>query len=119
MARDERHFISHGVALSPSRNESRKSGTARVIDLRAVPVYGCRHMIPACDQRLGLLVEYQNLMQAYAEAIGRLAVKYISQAEHQHLSEAADKARQDSVAARERRGLSEILERRTGPAKLL
>jgi hypothetical protein len=54
-----------------------------------------------CEERLRLFVEYQNLMQAYGEAIGRLTVKYISEAERKHRSEAANKARQASVEARE------------------
>jgi hypothetical protein len=55
-----------------------------------------------CEERARLLVEYQNLMQVYAEAIGRLTIKYISQLEYERRSQAAEKGRQDSIAARER-----------------
>jgi hypothetical protein len=56
-----------------------------------------------CEERLRLFVQYQESMQAYAEAVGSLAaVKYMPHDEHERLSQATEKAREESVAARER-----------------
>jgi hypothetical protein len=57
---------------------------------------------PACEEKLRLLMEYQRLTLAYSKAIGDMAVRGISLSEFPHLRDATEKARLDSIAARDR-----------------
>jgi len=55
-----------------------------------------------CEEKLSLLVEYQQLTQVLSTAIGKMAVRGISQFEYDRLSRESEWVREASIEARQR-----------------
>lgn len=54
-----------------------------------------------CEEKLRLLVAYQQPTSAYCSAVSNMMILRISEEEFARLRDAAEKARRDSVAARD------------------
>jgi hypothetical protein len=55
-----------------------------------------------CEEKIALIVEYQNITQAYFLALGYMAEYSLSNVASERVSAAVEEARQASASARER-----------------
>ena len=55
-----------------------------------------------CEEKIALLVEYQNITQAYFLALGYMAEDSLSKVDAERVSAAVEEAREASARARER-----------------